>query len=397
MNALIALTALAPVEPFVAAQIGGAALLGALGVAFLLPRPRGRNVPLGVFLTIAAAVVTVGFVATTFGGKLATDNVPALVEQGLFWLFSLTALTFGVVLVTQANPARGALAFAFVVLSTCGLFLLLAAPFLMAATVIIYAGAIIVTFLFVLMLSSAKGPSDENDRSREPLVGSLAGFAFAGLVFLTLYLSVSRDSAGSSEPLLPAAAIRPADKRELLAAADELAEASKPETDAAETARLADSARTRLATVVGLAPAEFSQRPLGRSLQDRLRHAETDARTATVIAQADALKASKHAAIDRLENATLAANADLTDVKADLARLRDDTLLLAGRGELPATNVSAVGYALYSDHLVAVELAGTLLLVATIGAVAIAGRRRPGSPAPVESIPSTPVTPMGAA
>ena len=40
-----------------------------------------------------------------------------------------------------------------VVLSTCGLFLLNAAPFLMAGTVIIYAGAIIVTFLFVLMLA----------------------------------------------------------------------------------------------------------------------------------------------------------------------------------------------------------------------------------------------------
>ena len=78
---------------------------------------------------------------------------------------------------------------AFVILSTCGLFLLLAAPFLMAATIIIYAGAIIVTFLFVLMLSHADGPSDENDRTREPLLGSLAGFAFAGLVLFALYLS----------------------------------------------------------------------------------------------------------------------------------------------------------------------------------------------------------------
>ena len=54
---------------------------------------------------------------------------------------------------------RSALAFAMVVLSTCGLFLLLAAPFLSAATIIIYAGAIIVTFLFVIMLSRQEGPS----------------------------------------------------------------------------------------------------------------------------------------------------------------------------------------------------------------------------------------------
>ena len=44
-------------------------------------------------------------------------------------------------------------------------------------------------------------------------------------------------------------------------------------------------------------------------------------------------------------------------------------------GELPARNVGNLGLLLYADHLLAVELAGTLLLVATIGAVAIAHRR----------------------
>ena len=44
--------------------------------------------------------------------------------------------------------------------------------------------------------------------------------------------------------------------------------------------------------------------------------------------------------------------------------------------QLPAANVSAVGRALFTGHLVAVELAGTLLLIATVGAIAIAGTRR---------------------
>src|SRR5262249_20672684 len=43
--------------------------------------------------------------------------------------------------------------------------------------------------------------------------------------------------------------------------------------------------------------------------------------------------------------------------------------------QLPAANVSAIGRALFSDHLLAVEIAGTLLLIATVGAIAIAGRR----------------------
>ena len=57
--------------------------------------------------------------------------------------------------------------FALVVLSSCGLFLLQAAPFLMAATIIVYAGAIVVTFLFVIMLAHQEGPSDADYRSRE--------------------------------------------------------------------------------------------------------------------------------------------------------------------------------------------------------------------------------------
>ena len=41
---------------------------------------------------------------------------------------------------------------------------------------------------------------------------------------------------------------------------------------------------------------------------------------------------------------------------------------------LPARNVAAIGRALFTDHLLAIELAGTLLLVATIGAIAIVGK-----------------------
>src|SRR5207249_1017931 len=137
-------------------------------------------------------------------------------------MFAGGALVFGTVLVVQKNPARGAIAFAFVILSTCGLFLLLAAPFLMAATVIIYAGAIIVTFLFVLMLSHNEGPSDENDRSREPLLGSLAGFAFTGLILFTLY-QAHLPTAAAEPPALPAAVLSPEEKVTLNAVAERLA------------------------------------------------------------------------------------------------------------------------------------------------------------------------------
>ena len=89
-------------------------------------------------------------------------------------------------LVTQRNPARAALSFALVVLSTCGLFLLLAAPFLMAATTIVYAGAIVVTFLFVIMLAQQEGRSDADQRSREPLLAAIAGFVLLGALLYLL-------------------------------------------------------------------------------------------------------------------------------------------------------------------------------------------------------------------
>jgi hypothetical protein len=63
------------------------------------------------------------------------------------------------------------------------------------------------------------------------------------------------------------------------------------------------------------------------------------------------------------------------EARTGVRKLREEVLLLAGMGELPARNVGNLGLLLYADHLLAVELAGTLLLVATIGAVAIAHRR----------------------
>src|SRR5262249_47535642 len=117
---------------------------GALAIYWLLPRPRAYPATWGAVAAVAALALAGIFTVRT--GALTPETV-------LFYAFSGIAVVAGALLVTQRNPARAALSFALVVLSTCGLFLLLAAPFLMAATIIIYAGAIVVTFLFVLMLA----------------------------------------------------------------------------------------------------------------------------------------------------------------------------------------------------------------------------------------------------
>ena len=70
--------------------------------------------------------------------------------------------------VTSRNPIYSALWFASVVLSTTGLFLLANAPFLAAGTIIVYAGAIIVTFLFVIMLAQMEGKAVYDRAARAP-------------------------------------------------------------------------------------------------------------------------------------------------------------------------------------------------------------------------------------
>jgi hypothetical protein len=62
--------------------------------------------------------------------------------------------------------------------------------------------------------------------------------------------------------------------------------------------------------------------------------------------------------------------------RAAVNAIRRDKLL---RPELPAENMAYLGRSLFTDYLVPVELGGTLLLIATAGAIVIAGRRRGAS------------------
>ena len=158
-------------------------LAAAAAIYFLLPRPRGRQIYYGSLLGILALVLTGAWIVNV--GGISTETA---VETVLFYLFSGLAVVSGTLLITQHNPARAALSFTLVILNVCGLFVLLAAPFLMAATIIIYAGAIVVTFLFILMLAQQTGPSDADDRSREPLLATLTGFVLLAALLYVLQI-----------------------------------------------------------------------------------------------------------------------------------------------------------------------------------------------------------------
>lgn len=73
-------------------------------------------------------------------------------QQILFWIFSLTMLGTAVLVITRDNLVNSAMMLIQVFLCMGGIFLLLQAFFLAIIQVLVYAGAVVVLFLFVIML-----------------------------------------------------------------------------------------------------------------------------------------------------------------------------------------------------------------------------------------------------
>jgi NADH-quinone oxidoreductase subunit J len=83
----------------------------------------------------------------------------------LFCLFAAIAVAGGINLVVQTHPITSALSLVAVMGSLAVLYLLLGAEFIAAVQVIVYAGAIMVLFLFVIMLLNAEAEK-KSDKSR---------------------------------------------------------------------------------------------------------------------------------------------------------------------------------------------------------------------------------------
>jgi NADH-quinone oxidoreductase subunit J len=126
-----------------------ALLVGVIGIWLLLPlRLRlGRSV---------------GSVLTAIAGALFAYDLPRLggwMDQGVFWLLAAVTLAGGICTISTQSPVYSAIWFAMSLLGTAGLFFFQGAQFLSVATIVVYAGAIVVTFLFVLMLAQPEGHS----------------------------------------------------------------------------------------------------------------------------------------------------------------------------------------------------------------------------------------------
>lgn len=152
-------------------------VLGWLAVWWMLPREKGRSRILGALMALGALLA----LQVTF-----LPPVGNVVRDSLFYLFSGTAILSGGLMITDRNPVFAALWFALSTLAVCGLFLLNSAPFLSAATIIVYAGAIVVTFLFVIMLAQQSGTSNYDHHAVQPVMASVMSFVLLGALLFAL-------------------------------------------------------------------------------------------------------------------------------------------------------------------------------------------------------------------
>ena len=151
--------------------------VGWLAICWMMPREPARSRVLGGLLGIAALLWT-GYSLFPPGDDLLRDV--------MFYVFAGAAVTSAVLMISDRNPVYAALWFAVTTLSVCGLFLLNSAPFLAAATVIVYAGAIVVTFLFVIMLAQQYGATQFDRQAYQPAAASAAAFILLGCLLFTL-------------------------------------------------------------------------------------------------------------------------------------------------------------------------------------------------------------------
>jgi len=181
----------------------GLALVG-LGLCVALPRARVSPQIIGGILAAAG----LGVVLVLMGLK-SKDALPS----PYFYVFSLVGLGAALRVVTHPRPVYSAIYFILTILASCGLYLLLSAEFMAFALVIVYAGAILITYLFVIMLATQAPTEDRTEglkaydtAAREPLAATVASMALVavltGMLFAGSAKLEPRNAGVSADALL---------------------------------------------------------------------------------------------------------------------------------------------------------------------------------------------------
>lgn len=134
------------------------------------------------------------------------DQINNLISGGavtdvLFYVFAALTLLCGILVIANPfsrNPVTSAMFLVLTIISMAGLFVLLNAFFLAAVQIIVYAGAVMVLFLFVIMLLDLK----EEQRRRIKLFGLVAGLVSVGGIATIFFKALDSVKPGVASPKL---------------------------------------------------------------------------------------------------------------------------------------------------------------------------------------------------
>ncbi len=156
-----------------------ASALGGLSLYLMMPRLGYNPIRIGALLG-----------AMTLGGLwlVLAERLPEAlgVERAAFayyYVFSALAIGSATRVVTHQRPVYAALWFVMVVLACAGLLLALSAEFMAIAMVIVYGGAILVTYVFVIMLASQSGQSRDSEQSWDEAAAAQANTGYDWLSY----------------------------------------------------------------------------------------------------------------------------------------------------------------------------------------------------------------------
>ena len=99
-----------------------------------------------------------------------------------FYFLAIMAVVSAIAVITRRNPVHAALSLIVTLLSIAGFYLMLYAPFVAGVQIVLYAGGIMVLFLFVIMLVNLEQNIREYQFSKQWIVGIAAALALGALL-----------------------------------------------------------------------------------------------------------------------------------------------------------------------------------------------------------------------
>jgi NADH-quinone oxidoreductase subunit J len=119
---------------------------------------------------------------------------PPVATPFFFYLLAATMVIGGILVITRKNAVHSAMALITALLAQAGLYLMLYSPFVAGVQIILYAGGIMVLFLFVIMLINLERNMKERQFNKQWLVGIAAAAALGGL-FIAVYTATTKGKA----------------------------------------------------------------------------------------------------------------------------------------------------------------------------------------------------------